>query len=100
MVIAGLLTGAKPMNDATYFGLGICARRRIDLLRRAGFAGIGVAVEDRPSRRPEQHHAFHHLLHLGRGHRRNHAMLLRGMKDHGLGVASGGNSPATMRGGV
>ena len=49
-------------------GLRVQVRRRIDLLRRAGLATGGVAVEPRLLARAVNHHALHHLAHLGRGH--------------------------------
>ena len=73
--------------------LGIRAGLGIDLLRRARLAGNGVALEDGAPRRAEQHHAFHHLLHLHRGLGRDDAMLLRGMEHHRLGALHSAATP-------
>ena len=47
---------------------------RIDLLRRAGLAAGGVAIELCGLAGTEQYHAFHHLAHLGGRERGEHAM--------------------------
>ena len=49
-------------------------RDRIDLLRGAGFAAGGVAVELRGFAGAVEDHAFHHLAHLGGGHLGDDAM--------------------------
>ncbi len=49
-------------------------RQHIDLLRGAGLASGGVAIQRRHLSRAKQHHAFHHLAHLGRSHGGDHAM--------------------------
>ena len=65
--MTGLLTGANAGEGCDVHGLRIVMRGGIDLLRGAGFAAGGVAVELRGLAGAEEHDAFHHLAHLRGG---------------------------------
>src|SRR5208283_4385327 len=73
--------------------LGVGSAPRFYFLGSSGLAGGSVAVEDRSSGSAEQDYAFHHLLHLCRRHRRDHAMLLGRMEDYRLWSTVGGKLP-------